>query len=105
MKYNRLWTRAARRNHEITMLSPMDERRCSGRSTATALEGIASAIQFPGAWVTLRDHHGTQEADRVLRNRVETCVSQMGLKFFEFAGDDPCKFRCNLFTNSPWQIE
>ena len=57
MMYNRLFTKRHREQIVRDMGMPVDETRCSGRSTAIALEAVAKAIRNPQEWVAVVDHY------------------------------------------------
>lgn len=100
MMYNRLQSRARR----MAMHGqPTDEQRVSGRTTGTALTAIGLAINTPGEWVTVGDHHGSVAATANLMDRMGELVRHLDLKFFEF--DKPRnRLRCRIFTDNQWEI-
>jgi hypothetical protein len=58
--------------------------RCTGRTTALALEFIAGAIRDPGEWITPCDHHQTEQADLHLFRLCRRMVLALKLDKFEF---------------------
>ena len=58
--------------------------RCTGRSTALALEYIARAMRQPRKWHTITDHHPSFFAATCLRNIMQDMVAKLGLKGFVF---------------------
>lgn len=80
-----------------------DENRCSGRSTALALDYIAMALQNSGTWYKVEDHHGTTLANDHLFALVRATVHKLDLKHFEFKAGGT--FRVNMFTSNPWEVQ
>ncbi len=62
-----------------------DESRCSGSSTAIALDAVAKAIRNPQQWIEVVDHH--ERARPIhhveLARRAMQMASDMHLMFFE----------------------
>lgn len=111
MKYNKLLSRTYRASQHPTAI---DEQRCSGRTTALAMQAIAEALQNPCEWIDLVDHHkGYMGGDNV-KNMAASIVQALDYKFFEYrcgrnsrkgnAGGITYQLRCNQFTDNPWSI-
>lgn len=58
--------------------------RCTGKSTALALKYIADAIENPNKRIVVKDHYGTQEADRYLLRKAQEVVEMLDLKEIKF---------------------
>ena len=56
--------------------------RCTGRSTIIALKAITRALENPGYWVKLEDHHRSPLANRHLANMVADLVTKLDFKHF-----------------------
>ena len=63
-----------------------DPRRRSGRSLGIALVIIGTALQNPGDWIPIYDHHKTREADRYLTITIDGLIRQLHLQRFLFKG-------------------
>lgn len=68
----------------INKLTGMDNSRGTGKSTARALELIATAIKNPGTYVGVLDHYGTTKSDQILFRRVQELVKKLELEHFQF---------------------
>lgn len=77
-----------------------DPLRCTGRTTAIALELLAKCIREPNTDHAARDHHGTHQADVMLAKHVVELAERMGLLFFRhnhiYTGTPTV--RCDLYT-------
>lgn len=104
MKYNKLLPRHHRAGVERGG-KEVDERRCSGRSTAIKLNLIASAIANPGMWFPVRDHWDEVHRHATFADEVMRTVKDLGLKHFERDFANGPRIRSNHFTASPWEIE
>jgi hypothetical protein len=62
----------------------VDPNRRTGRSTALAFKLMGKAIQEPGQWHQIKDHHPSGAADRHLATMIAQTVTDLGLKFFNF---------------------
>lgn len=76
-----------------------DSFRCTGRTTGLAFEYISKAYKNSGQWITVKDHFGTHESDRMLLEQIQFIVGKLDYKFFEF---DKTRrmFRLNLWGGS-----
>lgn len=85
MLYNRLVTNRMRLQHYRCTSRPWDELRCSGTSTAIALEAVAKAIRSPQEWILVLDHyHNAGQITHVnLARRAMEIADHMNLQFFE----------------------
>ena len=85
MLYNRLVTNRHRAWHAIDLGSAFDETRCSGRSTAIALEAVAKAIRNPQEWIPVVDHYiSARPINHVdLAKKAMEIACMMNLQFFE----------------------
>ena len=85
MLYNRLFTKTHREQYVRSLGMPVDEQRCSGRSTAIALEAVAQAIRNPQQWVAVVDHfyNASQSAHVVLAKQAMEIAGLMNLQYFE----------------------
>lgn len=111
MKYNKLLSRA----HRMRAGAPaLDERRCSGRSTAIMLGLIADAINSPGDWLDVVDHYdGGFSRNMAVADALFRTVKVLGLNYFErritgvgvTTTEPGVQIRCNSFTDNPWEIE
>lgn len=102
--YNKLLTRRHRLN---TPVAALDERRCSGRTTAIKLGLLADAIREPGRWFSVVDHvdaPDTQHRRRILMGEVKALADTLGLKYIECDATSAA-IRSNHFTANPWEIE
>lgn len=52
----------------------------SGRTTSQALRIIADAMSDSTAWVLIKDHQGTKEADLKLTEQIFSVIELLGLK-------------------------
>lgn len=88
MMYNRLVTRERRVRHFKDTLKAWDESRCSGRTTAIILKGIAEAINNPQQWVDLVDHCPDAPAEHLcaLAQVALKYANKLNLQFFEAGG-------------------
>lgn len=71
-------------NHMVHDGTYFPEERRTGRTTVVALRYLATAMDNPHKWITLRDHHGTADADIHLRKLVEGMCDVLGLKHVVF---------------------
>lgn len=62
------------------------QERCTGRSTALALEYLAKAIRNPGVRFHVRDHHDSTVAHRCLATVVRDFAIMLGLEHMQFTG-------------------
>ena len=62
--------------------------RCTGRTTAQALEALAWAIEHPGQFLRVVDHHGTPNASRELHYMAYEMSRKLGLKHLHFHRGD-----------------
>ena len=85
MLYNRLITNRHRAAHARDFGYAFDESRCSGRSTAIALEAVAKAIRNPQQWVAVVDHYErARPIDHVnLAKQVMHIAGVLNLMYFE----------------------
>ncbi len=85
MLYNRLITNRHRARHARDIGGAFDETRCSGRSTAIALEAVAKAIRNPQEWVAVVDHY--ERARPIhhveLAHQAMWIADTLNLQFFE----------------------
>lgn len=107
MKYNKLITRAVRRQQDKT-----NEERGSGRTTALILEFVSQAIRNPGAWIWVRDHEAEAEYRNLrVRDECSNLAALLKLQHFEkkqqrdVDGKMHYYIRSNHFTDNPWDIE
>lgn len=56
--------------------------RCTGRTTALALEHIVKAMRNPGVEITLLDHYHSTAANRAIRDTVEQVLSKLDFSHF-----------------------
>lgn len=64
--------------------SRVDPYRCTGRSTALVFKLMGKAMQEPGQWHQIKDHHPSGAADRHLATMIAQTVADLELKFFNF---------------------
>lgn len=85
MMYNRLVSNAHRTLYARNQGQPFPEERCSGRSTAIALEAIAKAIRNPQQWVSVINHYfnASQITHVNLAREAMDMADQLNLQFFE----------------------
>jgi len=69
--------------------------RQTGRSTALALYYIARAIENPGSEIVVRDHHDSDAAHELLRDRIREIIHKLGLQGFTFS---QTAIRCDFAT-------
>jgi hypothetical protein len=62
----------------------ISDNRCTGKSTAIALETIANAIKQPFTPITIRDHFPSTQADEHLAHMIEQIVRRLELKMMTF---------------------
>ena len=81
----------------LAMVGDKNTDRRTGRSTALAFRYISEAIANPGKPIRIFDHHGTNEADRMLAGMIGDIIHKTGLKHLrikqfpltlKFAGDE-----------------
>lgn len=77
-----------RRNNLTGVVIP-DAQRGTGRTTAIALKLLAAAIENPGRFILVEDHHGTPEANKMLLAKMENMAFDLGLKHLEFNKSSP----------------
>ena len=85
MLYNRLITNARRRDYGLDFNTAYPEQRCSGRSTAIAIEAVAKAIRNPQQWVAVVDHlyNASQSAHVALAKQAMHIAGELNLVYFE----------------------
>ena len=83
--YNRLISNRHRVAYGRDMGMAFEEVRCSGRSTAIALEAVAKAIRNPQEWILVLDHyHGATDIVHVnLAKRAMDIADKLYLVHFE----------------------
>ena len=100
MLYNRLISNERRRNYGLAFNTAYPEWRCSGKSTAIALEAVAKAIQNPQQWVEVVDHGGPSvpQIRHVNLAREAMCIAgELNLMYFE--RDRNLIRSCHMTTN------
>jgi hypothetical protein len=99
MLYNRLVTNRHRAEYLAYSGVPFMENRCSGRSTAIALEAVAKAIKTPQEWVAVVDHYErARPIDHVNLARQAMGIAEfLNLQFFE--RDQNMIRSCHMTTN------
>lgn len=71
------------------------EKRRSGRSVACAMWMISYAILREGAWINIRDHYGTKNADRLLFHMIQDILNKCEfIKHWSF-NQNQCMIRFN----------
>lgn len=55
--------------------------RRTGRSTRVVFEILANCYKYPGSWIEILDHHGTQEANRHLAGKIQTIAYTLRFEF------------------------
>lgn len=85
MLYNKLIPNRYRAQYARNQGQSFSEERCSGRSTAIALEAIAKAIRNPQQWVSVIDHYfnASQITHVNLAREAMDMADQLNLQFFE----------------------
>ena len=85
MLYNRLIKNVHRVRHIRETSAPWDESRCSGRSTAIAVEAVAKAIRNPQQWVVVVDHfyNASQITHVNLAKHAMDIAGNLNLQYFE----------------------
>lgn len=66
------------------LLQPLDQLRCTGRTTSLALAAISSAMLVPGKVVYATDHHkpGTRQAGATMYDAINKAIAQLGLEYY-----------------------
>lgn len=65
----------------LAMVGNKDTDRRTGRSTALAFRYISEAIANPGKPIRIFDHHGTNEADKMLAQMIGEIIEKTGLEY------------------------
>lgn len=81
VQHDRLQKLLASEHQEVSRVDPY---RCTGRSTALVFKLMGKAMQEPGQWHQIKDHHPSGAADRHLAMMIAQTVTDLGLKFFNF---------------------
>ena len=74
----------------------VDQKRCSGRTTAMALKFISQAIQNPNTPVKISDHYATIDMANYMLSTIMYLVSKLELKHFKYNKKD-LTITCNIF--------
>jgi len=74
---------------------PDAEHRQTGRSLALAFHYLSKAMQEPGKWHRVKDHHDAWAADLDLIHKIGNIVKTLDLQGFSFKPDS-CEVRFSL---------
>lgn len=89
-KINPLHTLDMVMRHMLSTGEYFPQERCTGRSTALALEFVAKAIRNPHEWVVITDHHDSAPSNNLLASTCRDIIAALGLRHFQFRSNMIC---------------
>jgi hypothetical protein len=76
----------------LNIARKLDPYRCTGRSTAIAMETIGNAMAHPGSEICFEDHHGTRHADAHLASMINDILIKLNFCNFKIGQRVPGRF-------------